>query len=66
MSKKVQIIGAIRIVMVLLLIGFIISLQSGGKVSDADINDVAQAVIAQLDMSAMQESPHRNFKKFYG
>lgn len=66
MSKKVQIIGAIRIVMVLLLIGFIISLQSGDKVSDADINDVAQAVIAQLDMSAMQESPHRNFKKFYG
>jgi hypothetical protein len=66
MSKKVQIIGIIRILMVLLLIGFIISLQSGGKISDADINDVAQSVIAQLDMSSMQESPHRNFKKFYG
>lgn len=66
MNKKIQIIGAIRIVMVLLLIGFIISLQSGDKISDANIDDVEQAVIAQLDMSAVQKSTNINLKKFYG
>lgn len=52
--------------MVFALLAFIIVLQRGDKTSTADIGDVATAVIAQLDLSNVQEGTNSDLKKYYG
>lgn len=65
-ENKVQIIGILRIIMVAVLLVFIVRMQLGTKNSNADINDVTQAVISQIDMSSVEESTSQMLKKFYG
>lgn len=66
MKTKTKIIGGVRILMVVALLAFIIVLQRGDKTSTADIDDVAAAVTAQLDLSNVQEGTNSDLKKYYG
>lgn len=66
MMTKTKIIGGVRILMVVALLAFVIVLQRGDKTSTADIDDVAAAVTAQLDLSNVQEGTHSDLKKYYG
>ncbi len=66
MKTKTKIIGGVRILMVVALLAFIIVLLRGDKTSTADIDDVAAAVTAQLDLSNVQEGTNSDLKKYYG
>ena len=66
MNKIGPLLTYVRIGMAALLLIFIIYLQIGGKTSNAEVTDVAAQVTAAVDMSSMQESTNRLFKKFYG
>lgn len=52
--------------LVILLVIFLIEIQSTGKISDASIEDVSSAVTASLDMSSMQPADSNMVKRLYG
>ena len=53
-------------VLVILLIAFLVLLQSDGKISDTSIEDVSAAATDSLDMSAMQAADSNMIKRLYG
>ena len=53
-------------VLVILLIAFLVLLQSDGKISDTSIEDVSAAATDSLDMSAMQVADSNMIKRLYG
>lgn len=66
MNKIAPYLMPIRIVMVAVLVVFMVFLQFGEKNSDANINDVASAIVGEISTEGMEESANRKFKKFYG
>ncbi len=66
MSKKISILGGVRVVMVVLLLAFIIFLQLGDKNSSASVDEVSKKILSSIDTQSMEEAAPRIFKKFYG
>lgn len=66
MNKITPYLFWVRVAMAVLLLAFIVFLQIGGKNSQTDIDTMAKAVTESVDMTRMQESTNRLFKKFYG
>lgn len=66
MYKIAPYLKYVRMAMTAVLIIFIVVLQIGTKESDARLEDVAGAVIAEISTEGMEESTNRKLKKLYG
>lgn len=66
MNKNLSFLTPVRVGMVIILFIFIIFLQLGTRESKASIKTVSENVSSSVDLSAMEKSTNRMFKKFYG
>ena len=66
MNKITPYLFWVRVAMAVLLVAFVIVLQSGGKSSKTPIEEVSASVTAAVDMTKVQEGTNRLFKKYYG
>lgn len=65
MKNKLNLFEILRWVIVACAVIFIISISSKNRISDADPASVVDAVVAELDMSEMQEANNRMIKRLY-
>lgn len=66
MNKRISFLTPVKVLMVVVLLYFMVYLQTGIKDSQASVEAVAQSVTAAVSMDNMQESSNRMFKKLYG
>lgn len=66
MNRKATVLFAVRVVMAVFLLGFIVFLQLGEKNSKTSIEAAARAVTGAIHMESMEEGSNRILKKFYG
>lgn len=66
MNRRISFLTPVKVLMVIGLVYFMVSLQQGTEDSQASVETVAQSVTAAIDMEAMQEGSNRMLKKLYG
>ena len=66
MDGVMKYIGIVKYILLLILVVFIISLQSGGKISSASMEKVSQAVTESVDMEKLSVADNRVVKRYYG
>ncbi len=66
MTKNIRFMDILRIVMIVILVVVIVSTQIGRRDSSTPIDEVSEAVTADIDMEPLEEGTNRIFKKFYG
>lgn len=66
MNRRISFLTPVKVLMVIGLVYFMVSLQQGTEDSQASVEAVAQSVTAAIDMEAMQEGSNRMLKKLYG
>lgn len=59
-------IGVVKYVLILLLLIFIVSLLSGGEVSDAELKDVSKQVVKAYGADGLSAADNRMVKRLYG
>ena len=66
MDRLMKYIGVVKYILLLILLVFVISLQSGGKTSSASMEAVSEAVTGAVDMDGLSAADNRMIKRLYG
>ena len=66
MDRLMKVFGAVKYVLLIFLLMFIVSLMRGDKISDTPIEDVTEAVTAAADMTDLSLADNRTVRRLYG
>ena len=66
MSSFMRYIGFVKYVLIVLLLGFVVSLLTNGELSNAKVDSVSQKVIKKLSKEELSPADNRMVKRLYG